>query len=234
MGLHEGHRQRMYEKAEKGALAEHEWLELLLFGALPRKNTNEIAHRLIAYFGSANKVFFAPVEELKKVPGVGLSVAAQIRAIGYFFEKYQEGKELKFYGEFTSTAFLPYVKEAYKDLLFEVVDVYLLDGEGYVLKKRRFSMASTSAVDILPEEMSAYLLTEDASGAVIVHNHPFGEARPSEADDAMTKNCQMLCSINNRLICDHFIYAPNGIYSYYLSGKLPEMSKKYSISNVLG
>ena len=69
MALHEGHRQRMYEKVEKDALADHEWLEVLLFGALPRKNTNELAHRLIAQFGSAIKVFFASREELQKVPG---------------------------------------------------------------------------------------------------------------------------------------------------------------------
>ena len=52
MAIHDGHRQRMYEKAEKGVLAEHEWLEVLLFNAIPRRNTNDIAHALIAQFGS--------------------------------------------------------------------------------------------------------------------------------------------------------------------------------------
>ena len=67
----------------------------------------------------------------------------------------------------------------------------------------------------------------------MVHNHPFGEAVPSDADDTMTKNCQLLCSVNNRLLCDHMIYAPSGVYSYYLSGRLSEISKQYSVGKVV-
>ena len=233
MALHEGHRQRMYQKVEKGALEEHEWLEVLLFSAVPRKNTNELAHLLIARFGSALKVFSASMEELQKVPGVGASVAAQIRAIGHFFENYRETQEPKYYGKFSSRDFLPFVKKTYEDVFFEVVDLYLLDGEGRIMKKQRFSIESICTVKVLPEEVSSFLLSEGASGAVMVHNHPFGEAIPSEADDLMTKNCQMLCSMHNRLLCEHIIYAPSGMYSYYLSGRMGEISKNYSISKLL-
>ena len=233
MALHEGHRQRMYQKVEKNALEEHEWLEVLLFGALPRKNTNELAHRLIAQFGSALKVFSASMEELQKVPGVGVSVAAQIRAIGHFFEQYKERQEPKYYGKFTSRDFLPFVKKTYEDVLFEVVDLYLLDGDGRIMIKQRFSIESICTVRVLPEDISAFLLSEGASGVVMVHNHPFGEASSSDADDMMTKNCQMLCSMHNKLFCDHNIYAPNGMYSYYLSGRMGDISKNYSVSKFL-
>ena len=141
--------------------------------------------------------------------------------------------EPKYYGKFDPQAFMPFVKQAYKDVLFEVVDLYLLDGEGNIMKKQRFSIESIAMVKVIPEEMSAFLLTEQASGAVMVHNHPFGEAIPSEADDQMTKNCQMLCSMHNRLLCEHIIYAPNGMFSYYLSGRMGEISKNYSVSKFL-
>jgi DNA repair protein RadC len=224
----------MYEKAEKGALAEHEWLEVLLFGAIPRKNTNEIAHRLIAQFGSALDVFLASSEDLQKVPGVGPSVAAQIRAIGHFYREYKEITAPQYRGKFSSRDFLPFVKQVYKDILYEVVDLYLLDGEGRVVKKRRFSVESICRVKVLPEDVSSFLLSEGASGAVMVHNHPYGEAIPSDSDDRMTKNCQMLCSMHNRLFCDHIIYAPNGMYSYYLSGRMKDISQNYSVCKFLG
>ena len=233
MALHDGHRQRMYEKVEKGVLADHEWLEVLLFSALPRKNTNELAHRLIAQFGSVLNVFSASMEELQKVNGVGVSVAAQLHVIGQFFEKYQHQQEPKYYGKFTSRDFLPFVKNVYKDVFVEVVDIYLLDGEGKILQKKRFSVESICMVKVLPEEISSFLITEGVSGAVMVHNHPFGEATPSESDDLMTKNCQMLCSMHNKLFCDHIIYAPNGMYSYYLSGRMSQISKNYSVSQFL-
>jgi len=67
----------------------------------------------------------------------------------------------------------------------------------------------------------------------MVHNHPYGEAIPSDSDDRMTKNCQMLCSMHNRLFCDHITYAPNGMYSYYLSGRMKDISQNYSVCKFL-
>ena len=66
-----------------------------------------------------------------------------------------------------------------------------------------------------------------------MHNHPFGTATPSKADDEMTKNCQMLCSMHNRLLCEHVIYAPDGLFSYYLSERMQEISKRYAVSQIL-
>ena len=78
---HAGHRKRLIEKLEKGMLHEHEVLEALLFNAVPRKNTNDLAHRLLAEFGSVPAVLEAPISLLKKVDGVGESVAAYIKCV---------------------------------------------------------------------------------------------------------------------------------------------------------
>ena len=78
MGLHDGHRARKKEQFRRQGLdgfADHEVLELLLYYAIPRKDTNEIAHRLLQKFGSLQNVFSAPLEELAKVDGVGESAA---------------------------------------------------------------------------------------------------------------------------------------------------------------
>ena len=73
MSVHEGHRQRKKEQfREHGldAFADHEALELLLYYAIPRQDTNPIAHRLIERFGSLEGGFSAPAYELQKVEGV--------------------------------------------------------------------------------------------------------------------------------------------------------------------
>ena len=78
MGLHDGHRARKKEQFRRQGLdgfADHEVLELLLYYAIPRKDTNELAHRLLQKFGSLQNVFSAPLEELAKVDGVGESAA---------------------------------------------------------------------------------------------------------------------------------------------------------------
>ena len=68
--LHEGHRERLRNKAIEhgfGCLEEHERLELLLGYAVPRRNTNEMAHMLIDRAGSLRGVFDMDASEIKKI-----------------------------------------------------------------------------------------------------------------------------------------------------------------------
>ena len=73
MGTHDGHRQRLKTEflARPDSFPDHKLLELLLFYANPRSDTNPLAHELIDRFGSLAGVLDAPVEELCKVKGVG-------------------------------------------------------------------------------------------------------------------------------------------------------------------
>ena len=80
---HAGHRRRMIEKLKTDSLLEHELLEVLLFNALPRRNTNDLAHKLLGEFGSVKEILSAPIEQLTKVEGVGESVAAKSAASRY-------------------------------------------------------------------------------------------------------------------------------------------------------
>ena len=69
-GVHDGHRERMKRRFIQAGLEgfnDHNLLEMLLFYAVPRKNTNELAHKLIEHFGSLTAVFEADFEELKTV-----------------------------------------------------------------------------------------------------------------------------------------------------------------------
>ena len=85
MGLHDGHRQRSkrrYLALGAEGMEDHQLLELLLFYAIPRQDTNETAHRLIQRFGSLQGVLHAAPEELTSVEGVGENVAVLVRLVG--------------------------------------------------------------------------------------------------------------------------------------------------------
>ena len=71
--IHKGHRERLKQRfLEEGLdnFTDIQVLELLLFFAIPVKDTNPLAHALLAHFGSLSQVLEADVEELKKVPGI--------------------------------------------------------------------------------------------------------------------------------------------------------------------
>ena len=81
---HTGHRRRMYARfACYGfdGLHPHEILEIILYDAIPRRNTNPLAHRLLDEFGSLAGVLGADEAELMRVPGVGRKTAQALASI---------------------------------------------------------------------------------------------------------------------------------------------------------
>ena len=73
MGVHDGHRERMKTRYREHGLDNFNdinLLELLLYYAIPRKDTNELAHALMDHFGSLERIFEASIPELEAVPGI--------------------------------------------------------------------------------------------------------------------------------------------------------------------
>ena len=84
MNEHEGHRHRLRRRFIENGLDsfdDHNVLELLLFYAMPRRDTNVIAHRLLNAFGSLPGVFDATPAALMSVEGVGESAAVLIHLV---------------------------------------------------------------------------------------------------------------------------------------------------------
>ncbi|MBQ9730021.1 MAG: hypothetical protein IJV80_04325 [Clostridia bacterium] len=233
MAGHEGHRQRIIKKLDSGALEEHELLEILLFNAVPRRNTNDLAHRLLAAFGSIKGVFSASIEQLSAVNGIGSGIAAYLVCIGKFYEYYRELPKAEYPEHFELETFIQFVKGAYKNLKQEVLDVYLLDESSSVLLRRRFTLNQKGFVEVSPDDFSKLMIEYSPSGIVVVHNHLYGTSTPSVADDRTTKQVQVACSFHNVLFCDHLIYSPFGVYSYYKDGKMQKISQECSIASIL-
>ena len=230
-GEHAGHRKRIIQKLETGTLLDHELLEVMLFAILPRRNTNDLAHRLLKRFGSIHEVYSASIEDLMQVPGIGESIAAHIRCTGIIYEKHFLEEKNRFTGKFESRNFAAYVKERYEEVNCEVIDVYILGRNGEIVRRHRFTDRNEISAELDVADLSKLLAKETPSGIVLVHNHPFGGDVGSDADDQMTLQCQFICSMHGVLLCDHLIYSPQGVYSYYLAGRLQELGAQYLKQN---
>ena len=230
---HAGHRKRLIEKLGVGILPEHEVLEALLFNAVPRINTNDLAHRLLARFGTVPAVLGASVQQLKEVDGVGESLASYLRCIGIFCERYYAEYRDRFPAAYDQEEFSAYVYREYSYLQEEVLDCFLVDRSGKILQRRRFSANAQDFADIKPEAMTAILEVRGVAGVVLVHNHPGVRSNPSNADHEMTKKIQWMCSFHNLLLCDHVVCGSDGVYSYYKEGKLGGISRSCSILQLL-
>lgn len=230
MGEHDGHRQRMIERLIQGTLKDHEYLEGLLYFSIARRNTNDIAHRLLARFGDINGVLNASFEELNEVEGVGVRSAELIKIVDRFCLQYRPySVEQDVWPEtYEWNSFLAFVKHKYGSVPMEreCLDAYLIDSEAKFYGCRRFSGREAFKVVVPSDAFAELLVRERPSGILLVHNHPFGDPEPSAADDETTKCFQDLCELHGSVLCEHLIYAKDGIYSYYRSGRLLEFKKK--------
>ena len=91
MGVHDGHRSRMKERFRGHGLENFNdinALELLLFYAAPRRDTNGMAHALLERFGSFSAVLEANEQELLAVPGIGENAVTLLRLIPEVSRRY--------------------------------------------------------------------------------------------------------------------------------------------------
>ena len=225
--MHEHHRDRLRDKALKDVslLNDYELLELTLFGVVPRRNTNDIAHRLIDEFGSLKAVFAAPPSLLESVEGVGKIIAAHIAAMGKILEKIDSNQGV-FPEFFSFEAIKQPLIDFYKPYREEVFMVFLLDKKQKILSRRMFYGHSVNEVEIDLNEFSKQTLLIKADFVVIAHNHLSGNVLPSKADDLATQKICLILSLNGAALLDHLIVSKDNIYSYYYEKRLDSIRKK--------
>ena len=174
MGLHDGHRQRKRERfLKQGAdgLADHEVLELLLYYAIPRRDTNELAHRLIQHFGTLDAVFQAPPEALMQVSGIGENAAVLLNlvpAAQRCARRSVSAERILNSVERCGAYFMDLLDGQRRELLYQVC----LDGKGKVLSCKCLSQGSADMTSLSIRQVVENALLSGAAdiGVDEVHN----------------------------------------------------------------
>jgi len=222
----EGHRERLKRRFLKEGLQNFEpyqALELLLFYAIPRRDTSPTARELIKHFGSFSAVLSAPVEELKKVDGMGESSATFLHLVGqcsgYYLADLSRYKK-----QILSTA------EAGQYLLPRFIgkpqeSLYLLcmDNSRRIVYEGLISEGSVDVAHIPLRSITEVILRSGATSVILAHNHPRGFALPSEADIRSTQQLHLLLHTLNVELLDHLIVAETDYVSMAESGLLGKL-----------
>ena len=205
---HENHRARLREtfrQAGIDGMPDHNLLEFLLFYSIPRKDTNELAHRLIASFGSLNKVFDATYEELLKIDGMGENSAMLISSIPALCRRYEEGITKGKINLSEPEKAAGYVIKKFYGSKVEEFYMLCLDGAGNLLNCCKIGSGTVSNVSIDKRNVLETAFRNNADGVIFAHNHPGGVVAPSREDILLTSElCSLLKNVGIRLI-DHFI-----------------------------
>lgn len=234
--MHEGHRKRMRERFlnSRDGLQDHELLEILLYGAIPRKNTNEIAHRLLDAFGSLSGVLKADYAQLMTVEGIGETAAVYLCCIAQCMEQADREENLRLPNATNFEQVSQYFSRRFRDIRQEVIELYTGDCHETLTLAGRYTSNKPDKARVLPESIGKILASKQPYCIILVHTHPFGECLPSRQDDLFTGQVQLLCAMHNVKFYDHLIVSPKGIYSYHRAGKMDEIRKEYSMDAIFG
>ncbi len=225
--MHEGHRERMRIRLEReaGNLEDHELLEILLFFATPRVNTNPLAHELLNAFGGLEGILTADIKELEKIKGIGDSTLSLLTCMSEFGRRTQSNRDN--YPKLTNAeSFHKFVRERFDGLEDEVVELYAVDRGSRVYFIKRLRSAEQTRAKLNPADVSRFLAYVRPYGLAISHNHPSAPAEPSIEDDRFTLDMLLICTFNGVRMFDHVIAGKGGVFSYFAEGKLQTLKDR--------
>lgn len=224
---HGGHRARLKARFVREGLSsfeDHNALELLLFYAIPQRDTNELAHRLISEFGSLSGVLDASVEALMRVDGVGENTAVLLHMLPGMFAKYEQDKVR------TDALVLNSAQKAgeYLVSLFvgkttETLIAVCMNHKCKVTNTVVISEGTPDSTQINLRKIAEAAMHSGASTIILAHNHPAGVAAPSAADIEATRHIVMTLRSLGITVNDHFIVAGKDWFSMATNSKLKRM-----------
>ena len=223
MSIHDGHRQRLKQRfLEEGleSFTDIQVLELLLFFSVPRQDTNPIAHALLDHFGSLYQVLEAPVEELRKVKGVGEQSALLLSLMNDVARYYQVDRTMREKILPTVQACGEYLVPFFFGRNVETVFLLCLDAKCKALCCVPVHRGSITVASISVRKIVQTALNQNAASVVLAHNHPSGYALPSQEDLDTTRTLQTALQSVGIVLADHIIVADDDYVSLADDGYL--------------
>ena len=215
-------RERLLQQGPRH-LADAELLAVLLGTGVKGADALEAAHELVARFGDLRRMSKAGISELSSVPGVGVVSACRVRSAlalagrlaGQPFGRGERVGSPEDVHDRLGRRLAVHSREGFYALA--------LDIKHRILAELRLAEGGVCSVEVLPRDVFARLLREDAVATIFVHNHPSGDPSPSAADEEMTQRLRAAGELLGIMVLDHIIVAQSGYFAFSerMFGKTP-------------
>jgi DNA repair protein RadC len=219
----EGHRARMRARlltAGPDALADHELLEMVLFIALPRRDTKPIARALLSRFGSFAAAIAAPVNELRGIDGLGEAGVAALKTIQAAALRLMRAEVLNRPVLNNWDRLMEYLNAVLARERVEQFRVLFLDSRNRLLADEAQARGTVNHTPVYPREVVKRALELHATALILVHNHPTGDPTPSRADIEMTAEIKSAAAGLGVVLHDHVVIGNGRWVSFRREGLL--------------
>jgi DNA repair protein RadC len=204
----EGHRARMRARlltAGPDALADHEMLEMILFLALPRRDTKPIARALMTRFGSFAATIAAPLQDLRGTEGLGEAGVAALKAVQAAALRLVRAEVMNRPVLDNWDRLMDYLNAVLARERVEQFRVLFLDNRNRLLADEAQARGTVNHTPVYPREVVKRALELHATALILVHNHPSGDPTPSDDDIEMTQEVKIAAQALSIVLHDHLI-----------------------------
>lgn len=207
--IHDGHRGRMRAKLIRYGhhiFDSYEILEMLLYQAVPLKDTNPIAKRLIKAFGGLDGVLSAGRDSLLMQNGVGERVADYICLVDRLSDIIgaemltDDGVDLTSYDSVGR-----HLTDYFRGVSEKRTVALYLDGAMQLIDMRMMYELDYESGGVKPKAFIDRAMACSASVVITAHNHPFGPFYPTQGDRATHQSVSEALSAAGLIHAEHYI-----------------------------
>ncbi len=204
-----------FKEVGSQALSDRELLTILIRSGGKKDRADEIAQRVVEFCGAEGlkRLVSCSQEELKAIPGIGEVKAIQLLTAAEIAKRITDvkrpfGNHYKTPGEIAEY-YLPRFRYQTKEHLM----LLFLDVKNKVKKEEIISIGSVKMALCEPRDIFMAALRSGAASMVILHNHPSGDAKPSDKDIDVTAELVYLGKMLGIPVLDHIILGYDTYYS---------------------
>jgi DNA repair protein RadC len=199
-------------------LLDYEVLELLLSFSILRKDVKPLAKHLLREFGSIKGVMDAELSALVKIKGITMHTAILIKLTKEICALYLRDKAGEKIQISCTAELLNYCKMSFGGLKDERFCIISLNAQNRVIAMDTIQEGIVNQAIIYPRKVLECSLKRKASSIILVHNHPSGHVKPSEADLRLTRLIQETAKVMDIAVHDHIIIGENKVFSFREEG----------------
>jgi DNA repair protein RadC len=188
-------------------LSEAELLAIWLGRGTPQRNAVELAHDLLATFGSLRGLLTASAERLSGHPGIGPARLAQLQVLPELARRHFRQTLIGGPALTDPRLARDFLVSQLRDLPYEAFCVIYLDSRHRVTGFEQLFRGTLDRAQVHPREVLRRAMEVRAAAVILCHNHPSGVAEPSTADEQITVRLRDALALVDIRVVDHLIVA---------------------------
>ena len=203
----------------KAALSDAELLAILLGSGTVSLSAVDLAKQILsAANNNLHELAKLSLKDLMKFKGIGEAKAITIMSALELGRRRKESEPKKRDKITLSTdvyeLMRPYLLDAHREEFW----IVMLNRANEVLRTEKISEGGVSGTIADPKLIFKTALDHLASAIILVHNHPSGNLKPSQADLDLTKKLKQAGGFLEIAVLDHVIFTDHGYYSFVDEG----------------